>query len=52
MPGQEANGNNSAMSFWSFIKRYDMCTHKSSLDDAILMSTHSIHFYDKVRNHP
>ena len=28
------------------------CTHQNHIDEAILMSTHSIHFHDKIGNIP
>ena len=49
-PVQEANSDNLGKSFWFSTQwLYVECTHYSPLNEAILMSTHKIHFHDKIR---
>ena len=52
-PVQEANSNNLGKSFrFSTQTFYVECTHSNCHNEAILMSTHSIQFHDKIRkNH-
>ena len=49
-PGQEASGINLG-SYWcsSIQKWYVECTHQNRLIEVILMITHNIQFYDKIR---
>ena len=50
-PGCKTNGNIFGMFFGSFIKLwYVVCDYKNRLDEAILISTHNIHFPDEVKN--
>ena len=34
------------------LKEYVVCTYKNRLNEAILISTHNIHFQNKISNYP
>ena len=53
VPGQQANGDNLGKPFRSSTQQWFVeFFHYNRLDEAIIMNTHNIQFYDKIRKYP
>ena len=54
MPSQEANGHNLGMHLFAIRSSINntLSTQQNRLLEAIRMSTHNIHFHDKLRKFP